>query len=219
VCGRYTLAPEEGALIEAFDVPTLGFDFAPRFNLAPGQNLPVVAADHAGRRMGLMTWGLVPGWKESRGTPSINARAESVASKPSFRDAFQRRRCLVPADGFYEWARRDGGKVPYWLHPAAGGLIAFAGIWERWSAAESSPYFGFAILTTEASPDLAGIHHRMPVVVPSDRYGEWLDTRTAPDQLTSLMRPAPGGTFVSHQVSPRVNRPSEDDAGLVEPAA
>lgn len=217
MCGRYTLAPEEAALIEAFDVPALGFDFTPGFNLAPGQQLPIVAADRDGRRMGRMTWGLVPAWRERRGTPLINARAESVADKPAFRDSFQKRRCLIPADGFYEWALRDGDRVPYWLHPPSGGLIAFAGVWARWEPPDAGPWFGFAVLTARANADLAGIHHRMPVVVSPDRYAAWLDPRTPPADLESVMRPAPRGTFAAHEVSRRVNRPAEDGSGLIEP--
>lgn len=216
MCGRYTLAANADELVEAFDVPPPAFDLPSRYNIAPGQDVPVVAEDRHGRRMGLLTWGLVPGWTDEPGRGIINARSESVADKPSFREAFERRRCLVPADGFYEWKKGGGAKIPYWIHPRDGGVISFAGIWERWSRPGAEPRHTFAILTTDASEDVAPIHDRMPVVVgPADRE-RWLDRSADPRELLDLLRPPPAGTLVSHAVSKRVNRPAEDDAGLIE---
>jgi putative SOS response-associated peptidase YedK len=216
VCGRYTLAANADELVEAFDVPPPAFDLTPRYNIAPSQDVPVVAEDRHGRRLGLLTWGLVPGWMDEPGSGIINARSESVAEKPSFRDAFERRRCLVPADGFYEWKKEGGAKIPYWIHPRHGGLISFAGIWERWSRPGAKPRHTFAILTTEASEDVEAIHDRMPVVVaPADRH-RWLDRSAEPRELLELLRPSPAGTLSSHPVSTRVNRPAEDDARLIE---
>jgi putative SOS response-associated peptidase YedK len=215
MCGRYTLAPGADELVEAFDVPGLTFDYFARYNIAPGQAAPVVAEDAHGRRIGLLAWGLVPAWMEDSGPGFINARAESVASKASFREAFARRRCLVPADGFYEWAR----KVPYWLHPTRGGVISFAGIWETWRRPGAEPRHAFAILTTEANSDLRPIHDRMPVVVEEADRDLWLDRSSGVERVGALLRPAPDGTFVSRAVSARVNRAGEDDAELIEPAA
>ena len=218
MCGRYTLGTGEEALIEAFDVSSLTFDFVPRYNIAPGQQAPVVAEDRHGRRIGLLTWGLVPSWVDSPKSGLINARSESVASKPSFREAFQRRRCLVPADGFYEWKRTAAGKVPYWFHPPDGDMLSFAGIWESWSRPGADPRFTFAILTTEANEDIATVHDRMPVVVEAPDRASWLSRTAHESNLLSLLRPAPAGTFAGHTVSTRVNRVSEDDAELSSPS-
>jgi putative SOS response-associated peptidase YedK len=164
VCGRYTLAAGAGELVEAFDVPIPDFDLGPRYNIAPGQPAAVVAEDRRGRRMGLLTWGLIPGWQDEPRKPLINARSESVHRRASFREAFERRRCLVPADGFYEWKREGDRKVPFWIRPEGDGLMSFAGVWERWSRRGARPRHTFAILTMPASAKLAPIHDRMPVV-------------------------------------------------------
>ncbi len=216
MCGRYTLAADEQALVEAFDVPPLGFDLVPRYNIAPSQEAPVVAEDRKGRRAGLLTWGLVPAWKDEPGPGFINARAESVADKPSFREAFERRRCLVPADGFYEWKREGGGKVPYWFHAPGGELLAFAGVWESWSRPDAEPRHTFAILTTDANADVRGVHDRMPVVIPPSRYSAWLSRETGRSEVLALLGSPPDGTLVCHAVSTRVNRPAVDDVGLIE---
>ncbi|MDX1493029.1 MAG: SOS response-associated peptidase [Longimicrobiales bacterium] len=224
MCGRYTLAVPEGALLEAFDVPELTFDYRayrPRYNVAPGQEAPVVAQDDQGRRIGLLEWGFLPSWKDEPAGPFVNARSESVASKRSFAEAFRRRRCLVPADGFYEWRREGGGKVPYWFHPEEGEVLSFAAIWEAWrppldAPGDVRPRHGFAILTTAANADVADVHHRMPVVIPSSGRDRWLDRGRAVADLEELLRPAPEGTFQARRVSTRVNRPDDDDAGLIE---
>lgn len=218
MCGRYTLACESEELVEAFDLPGLTFEYVARYNITPGQAAPVLAQDDRGRRMGLLTWGLVPAWKDWSGSGFINARAESVGEKRSFREAFERRRCLVPADGFYEWKRSRGGKSPFWIHPVAGGLVSFAGIWERWSRSGHATRHTFAILTTDANADVRAIHDRMPVVIAAPQRDLWLARESDPARVTELLRPAPEGTFESHPVSERVNRPTEDDAALIEPA-
>ncbi len=217
MCGRYTLAASADELVETFDVPLPAFELTPRYNIAPSQQAPVVAADRHGRRMGLLVWGFLPGGAPAPGPGIINARGESVTSKPSFRGAFARRRCLVPADGFYEWRREGARKVPYWIHPLSGGLLSFAGIWERWAGSGAEPRHTFAILTTEASEDVAPIHDRMPVIIaPADRAA-WLDRGASPDDLRELLRPAVVGSLAAREVSQRVNRPTEDDPGLIAP--
>jgi len=218
LCGRYTLAATTDDLVEAFEVPPPAFELTPRYNVAPGQLAPVVAEDRSGRRVGLLTWGLVPQWVEEPGRGIVNARSESVADKPSFREAFERRRCLVPADGFYEWRREGSTKVPYWIHAPGREVLAFAGVWETWSRAGSEPRHTFAILTTEASDDVAAIHDRMPVLVARADRGLWLARDTAPAALREILRPAPAGSLTSHVVSTRVNRTAEDDEALIEPA-
>lgn len=217
MCGRYTLAAPEGALLETFDVPTLTFEYRPRYNIAPGQDAPVVAEDRDGRRIGLLEWGFLPAWKDEPTGPFINARAESVGRKASFREAFRRRRCLVPADGFYEWRAEGGRKVPYWIHPADGGLLSFAGIWESWERPGAEPRHTFAVLTTDANREVSEIHERMPVVVrPGDRDA-WLTRSTPVDRLDAVLRSAPDGSLELRRVSTRVNRPDDDDPELLEP--
>jgi putative SOS response-associated peptidase YedK len=220
MCGRYTLsAPAElvAELFELAEAPAL----APRYNIAPGQDAPIVRAAAPGRRLEMARWGLVPAWARDPavGSKSINARAESVAEKPSFRDSFAERRCLVPADGFYEW-RAEGGrrKTPYHLRPAAGGLIAFAGLWDVWRAGAGDPALEtFAIVTTDASEDLRDLHDRMPVVLPPASWTAWLAADTAPGDLQRLLRPAPARFFVPRPVSTRVNSVDNDDAACLAP--
>lgn len=224
MCGRYTLAVPAEQLVETFDVGPITFDFVPRFNIAPGQDAPVVARDRRGRRVGLLRWGLVPAWMDEPGSGFVNARAETVASKPSFREAFRRRRCLVPADGFFEWKRDGAGgrsgaatKQPYWIHPTGGGLVSFAGLWETWARPGREPRHTFTIVTTDANREVGAVHDRMPVVVaPADREA-WLEGETAPDRLAAMLHPPPDGAFALRAVSTRVNRPVEDDPGLIEP--
>jgi putative SOS response-associated peptidase YedK len=217
MCGRYTLATPGEELVEAFDVGALTFDWFARYNIAPGQRAPVVAEDRRGRRMGLLTWGLVPAWMDEPRSGIVNARAESVATKPSFREAFARRRCLVPADGFYEWKREGDAKIPWWFHPPRGGVVAFAGLWESWSRPDAEPRHTFTIITTDASTDVAHVHDRMPVVVGGPDRDAWLDRASAPRRLAEILHAPPQGTFEGHPVSPRVNRTAEDDPSLIEP--
>ncbi len=208
MCGRYTVTASAAELVETFDVPELRFEHRARYNVAPGQDAPVVAVDRNGRRMGPMRWGFEPERETSRRGGWINARAESVMRRPAFREAFRRRRCLVPADGFYEWRGQGASKMPHWFHLSDRGLFAFAGIWEGTT---------FAILTTEANGDVRGVHPRMPVVVAVPDRDVWLDREALPGDLARVMAPAPEGTFESWPVSRRVNRPDPDDASLIEP--
>jgi len=216
VCGRYTLASDADEVVEAFDVPPLTFEYHPRYNIAPGQDAPVCAKDSRSRRIGLMRWGLVPSWAAEAGGGFINARGETVGEVPSFKDAFLHRRCLAPADGFYEWRKSEGGKVPYYFRPSSGTLVSFAAIWGRWARPGREPRFGFAILTTRANEDVAAIHDRMPVVVTPEERLAWLDPGTPLDRVRALIRPAPSGSFIPRRVSPRVNSPRVDDPTLVE---
>lgn len=180
MCGRYLLYSLPEALQAAFDVD-VRLNMEPRYNIAPTQRVPIVGLKEGKRRLGLAHWGLIPSWAKDRSVASkmINARSETAAEKPSFRSAFKARRCLIPADGFYEWHTEDGVKQPYLLEPAAGGPMAFAGLWEAWRAPEaekdSAPLVSFTILTTQASPDVAQLHHRMPVILRPDDYDRWLN--------------------------------------------
>lgn len=205
MCGRYTIAAPPEELLEVFDVPDLGFDHRPRYNVAPGQECPVVGEDRAGRRIGLMRWGL-PAPPGGRTAPLINARAETVRVRPAFREAFTRRRCLVPADGFYEWAREGGGKTPWWFHPRGGGLLAFAGIWTGRA---------FAILTAAANDDVRPVHPRMPLLVAPADHARWLSRGTDPGRLADVLGSPPAGLLEARRVSPRVGSTAHDDAGLI----
>jgi len=216
MCGRYALARPSEELVEAFEVPPLTFDYVARYNIAPGQDAPVVATDRRGRRMGPIRWGLVPAWSESLGHGLINARGETVTTNPSFRDAFVARRCIVPADGFYEWKEDESGKIPYWFHPTDGRVLALAGIWERWGAPGDDPYHGFSVLTVEANEDVRRVHGRMPVILDPSSWDAWMRDDTPLDHAESLVVPPPAGTLLMHTVSTRVNATRNDDPGLIE---
>lgn len=221
MCGRYTLTLPLGQLLDTFQVPPPEFEFQPRFNIAPSQKAPVVARDSRGRRMGLLRWGLVPSWAKdpSIGNRLINARSETVDEKPSFRSAFRRRRCLVPADGFFEWKKEDGEKMPCWVHPANRGLLAFAGLWERWEPEGSDPLHTFTILTREAAPEIRGIHPRMPVILAAEAWNAWLDPETDPGILSRILEENQAPALSAYPVSSRVNVPRNDDPSCIEPLA
>lgn len=216
MCGRYTLAAGTSELVEAFDVPLPDFEVLARYNIAPGQKAPVVAEDRHGRRMGLLTWGLVPCWKDEPGKPLINARSESVLERRSFREAFEHRRCLVPADGFYEWKREADARVPFWIHPEDREILSFAAIWERWDRPGRELRHTFAILTMPAGPVVSEVHDRMPVVIAAADRGAWLDRGTDGHGALALLRGRPAPRYAVRRVSTRVNRPQANDPGLIE---
>jgi len=211
MCGRFLLTTPAEALRQAFgfvEQPNL----APRYNIAPTQEVPVIRQRKQPpneRTLRMLRWGLVPSWPASLagGAKMINARAETIATQPAFRKAFARRRCLVPADGFYEWRPGDPTKQPYLIKARDSAPLAFAGLWERWSprredgtAGEKGSFVdSFTIVTTAANASLAPLHHRMPVIVPPDSYAAWLNPAAAPADLLPLLRPA------------------DDDAALIEP--
>jgi putative SOS response-associated peptidase YedK len=223
MCGRYSLAVTPEELEQIFEAPIAGPVTLPRWNIAPTQEAPVVSVSRAGeRRIVPLRWGLVPHWAEdpSVGTRHINARAETAERTPAFRDAFARRRSLVPADGFYEWAERSGRKRPWWIHHRRGGLLAFAGLRERWGPREGgSAMHTFTILTTTPNATVAPLHDRMPVVVEPRDWAAWLDRETPVEEVRTLLRPAPDELLEARAVSPFVNRADNDDARCVEPAS
>lgn len=213
-----------GELVEVFEVGHLALDhWPPRFNIAPSQDAPVVVAGSRGeRRMGAMRWGLVPRWAPdpSLGNRMINARAETAPTKPAFRDAFRRRRCLVPADGFYEWrptAAGKGPKTPFHIHLEGYRVFAMAGVWERWQPEGAEPLHSFTILTVDAAGWMRPIHHRMPAILPRESWSAWLDPATDADQGAALLAAAPSTLLVAEEVSTRVNRPANDDSGCRDP--
>ncbi|MFO1189601.1 MAG: SOS response-associated peptidase [Alphaproteobacteria bacterium] len=222
MCGRYSITTPVDALRRAFDIDERP-NLAPRYNAAPTQSLPVVRRTRAGRHaIKLLRWGLVPSWAKeaSIGARLINARAESVADKPAFRAAFRHRRCLVPADGFFEWQADpvSGRKQPFHIHAPDRGVFAFAGLWEEWRGPEGA-IETFAIITTDANRRLGAIHDRMPVVLDGAAYRAWLAPDALAADLQALLVPAPDDTLIATPVSTRVNRVANDDPACIAPLA
>jgi putative SOS response-associated peptidase YedK len=219
MCGRYVILSPPEAMRQAFgyaDQP----NFPPRYNIAPTQPIPVVILGNGGRYFRLMRWGLIPAWvKDPRQfTPIINARAETVLDKPAFKNAMKRRRCLLPADGYYEWHQSEGAKRPYFIRPRDGGLIAFAGLSETWVGPNGEELDTVAIVTTAARGGLAALHSRVPVAIAPADYARWLDGGAIDaGEAVLLLRAPEDGEFVWHEVSTRVNRVANDDEQLILP--
>ncbi len=223
MCARYTTtkvsADELRAEFEVDEVPPL----TPVFNLAPTMDAPIVIASKEGeRRLGLARFGLVPHWAKdlSVGVRMLNARMETVAEKPAFRDALARHRCLVVADGFYEWQREGKLKVPHYFHLPDGSPFAFAGRWAVWRNAEGERVTSFTIVTRAAEGVVVPFHDRMPVILTPDVYGAWLDREaTRPDLAVELLDHHRTYELVQHEVSRRVNDVKNEDPSLIEPVA
>lgn len=218
MCGRYsiTTAPEAmRALFRYKEQP----NFPPRYNVAPTQPVPIVRLVEGERRFALVRWGLIPPWvKDPRNfTLLVNARGESVNEKASFRNAMRRRRCLFPADGFYEWRPEGRGRRPFHVRPKGGGPMAFAGLWETWTGPNGEELETAAIITTNANRTLAAIHERMPVVVPPEAFDLWLDCANVDAKTASAMiTPAPEDALEAYEISPAVNRVANDSPELIE---
>lgn len=226
MCGRFTLFSMPETLVDAFGAGSFGAA-APRYNIAPGQPIAVVrAAAGGGREFAMLRWGLVPSWAKdpSIGSRMINARAETVREKPAFRTAFRHRRCLVPADGFYEWQRPEGGKMgrkrPFYFRMRDGRPFAIAGLWERWQAPDGSLLESCALLTTGASAIVAPVHDRMPVILPPAAFPTWL-AGAAPEAalLELISQTVPAEAMAAHPVGMAVNNPLFDDPHCIDPAA
>ena len=207
-------------LFELVDVPQV----TPRYNIAPTQPAPAVRAEREvkARRFDLLHWGLIPSWAKDPGIGSrmINARAETVASKPAFRSALRYRRCLVPADGFYEWKKIEGQKrkQPYYIHMPNRRPFAFAGLWEHWESADGSEIDSCTIITTEPNKLMQSLHNRMPVILHPKDYAKWLDPELQkPDKFESLLIPCSGDDLACYPVSTAVNNPSNDTPACTEP--
>jgi putative SOS response-associated peptidase YedK len=218
MCGRYniTSAPEQvRALFRYPEQP----NFPPRYNVAPTQPIPIVRMTDGGRHFALVRWGLIPPWVKDPRTFSllINARAESVNEKPAFKNAMKRRRCLIPADGFYEWKSEGGSKRPFVARPNGGSLMAFAGLWETWTGPNGEELETAAIITTEANKEMGAVHHRAPVIVPPEQFDFWLDCANVNEQeAASLFVPAPDGSMEVYEISTAVNRVANDAPQLLE---
>ncbi|MCX7347705.1 MAG: SOS response-associated peptidase [Alphaproteobacteria bacterium] len=217
MCGLYSFrksAEETRSLFDYLDTP----DFPPRTYVAPGGPIAIVRMEQGQRRFALVRWGFIPSWvKELKpGKPLINARGETVAEKPSFRHAFRRRRCLIPADGFYEWLGDvPGKKIPYFIHRADDGLFAFAGLWEHWMSPDGSEIETGVIVTTAPNREVAEIHDRMPVVIQPQDYETWLTGEA--DAAAKLIHPAPDGLFTLEPT--RIERNAPPPRAKVEKAS
>lgn len=218
MCGRYYLADARN-MKERFNVKDVAEWLTSRYNIAPTQEVPAVIEDE-GRRLVRFKWGLKPYWARDRalGSGLINARAETVDVKPSFKESFKRRRCLLPASGFFEWKKAGKKKVPFRIGLSNWELFAFAGLWSSWKTPEGETAATCAIITTPANALVARIHHRMPVILPREAEGLWLDPHTPDtDLLKELLKPYPEGQMAMHRVSTLVNSPGNDNPRLLEP--
>ena len=221
MCGRFTLRTPPQALASLFDLPEAP-PVEPRYNIAPSQPVLVVRLhpQTGQREFTFLTWGLVPFWAKDVkiGYRMINARAETVAEKPAFRAAYKYRRCIVPADGFYEWQKRDGGKQPYFIRMKDDRPFGIAGLWERWESPDGSVVESCTLLTTEPNERLRPLHNRMPVILAPEDYEPWLDVQGAsPLVLQALLKPYPASQMEAYPVSTYVNSPRQEGPACVEP--
>ena len=221
MCGRYTVIASPETIRALFGYQEQP-NFPPRYNVAPTQPIAIVRLVEGKRHFALVRWGLLPSWVKDPKTFTllINARGETAAEKPAFRAAMKRRRCLIPADGFYEWKALGGRKQPYFIRAKSGEPFAFAGLWETWTGPNGEELETAAIVTTTANRTLAAIHDRMPVIVPPAAFDLWLDSDTVdPTTASALIAPAPENLLEAFPVSTQVNRTANDNPKLVEEAS
>jgi putative SOS response-associated peptidase YedK len=226
MCGRARLSSDASELKSAFGIPAERPtpNIPANWNAAPTQDLPVVRYDAAAgeRRLDIMRWGLVPFWAKDLkiGYSTFNAKAEGIETKPTFREAFRQRRCLVPFDSFYEWKKVGKARQPYAIARADRRLLALAGLWEAWHSPQGETLRSFTIVTTAANALLAPLHERMPVILDPADWPLWLgETPAGPAELKTLLRPCPPDLLVSWPVSPRVGNVRNNDPALIEPLA
>ena len=219
MCGRYTVTSSPEALRALFGYEEQP-NFPARYNIAPMQPISIVRMVDGKRHFALARWGLLPSWVKAPKTFTllINARGESAADKPAFRAAMKRRRCLIPADGFYEWQAAGDRKPPFYVRAKSGAPLAFAGLWETWTGPNGEELETAAIVTTRANRTLAPIHERMPVIVPPDGFELWLNANEV-DATTAaaLIAPAPDNLLEAYEISTAVNRTANDNSKLLEP--
>ena len=217
MCGRFTLRTPKGRIKREFQLPEEP-PVEARFNIAPTQSILAVREVSDEREAVLLKWGLIPSWAKdsSMSARLINARSETVTEKPAFREAFKRSRCVIPADGFYEWKREGKGKQPFYFALHGGRLFGFAGLWDRWKDEDGKVVESCAILTTDANGVLSPVHDRMPVILHPESYGEWLDgdARQA-ESLKELLRPYPASEMIAYPVSAQVNSPQNQGEDLI----
>ncbi len=220
MCGRFVLTSPFEVIAEEFRIRDGGADLKPRYNIAPGQDVLAVVREEGTNRLARFRWGLIPSWADDPavGNRMINARAETVARKPSFRSAFEKRRCLVVADGFYEWRREGKKKSPFYVCMRSGKPFGLAGLHEVWHSPEGREIRSCTIITTEANDLLRPIHDRMPVIVPKEAEELWLDTAIhEQSRLLALLRPYEAGGMRAYAVSARVNSPANDSPDNLRP--
>ena len=219
MCGRFAFYSPHEAVARLFGVADAP-EIEPRYNIAPTQFVAAVRETGGPREVAMLYWGLVPSWakEKSIGARMINARSETLAEKPSFRNAYKRRRCLLLADGYYEWQRSGPIKQPYFISFASGEPFGMAGLWERWrDPGSGEPLESCCIVTTSPAPAVAHVHDRMPVIIPPDAYAEWLDPdNAATDRLARLLVPCEAPGLQARPVSRRVNDARNQGAGLLE---
>jgi len=219
MCGRFVITSPPAAIRQVFGYAEQP-NFPPRFNIAPTQPVPVVILDQGARHFRLMRWGLIPAWVKDpkKFTLLINARSETVQDKPAFKNAIRRRRCLIPADGYYEWHVSADRKRPYFIYRTDRKPSGFAGLAETWVGPNGEEVDTVAIVTAPASPDLAVLHHRVPVTIAEEAFEQWLDCSSDSAEGVMAMLTGPDeGEFAWHEVSTRVNHVANDDAQLVLP--
>jgi putative SOS response-associated peptidase YedK len=220
MCGRFTLTADLDQLEERFSFHGTNLSFKPRYNIAPSQPVLTVINNEGENRAGLLRWGLIPAWAKDPaiGDRMINARAETVAEKPSFRRALQKRRCLVLADGFYEWKKEGKKKTPMYIALKSHEPFGFAGLWETWKSSTSETIHSCTIITTTPNALMESIHNRMPVILPHEAEAVWLDrTIEDPQRLLPLLAPYPAKAMEAYVVSALVNSPRNDLPACVEP--
>lgn len=216
MCGRYSLSRPEKLAAMIAEMAALPLDFIPpppRYNIAPTQTVPAIVSADGECKLTQLRWGLVPFWarEESAGFKMINARAESLAARPAFKRLLAHRRCLVPADGFYEWRRAGKLKVPVRFALADESLFAFAGLWDRWVRPDGGELESFTIITTRANELIAPVHDRMPVILSGrEHWKEWMGTGTEPDWWQAMCEPFPAAAMCAREVSPLLNSPTVD---------
>ncbi len=218
MCGRFALTLPPDAVAGWFDAVHVKASFEPRYNICPTTDIPVAVNYEGARHLVPMRWGFIPKWYKtpSDGPMLINARAETIAEKPAFRSAVQTRRCLIPADGFYEWHREKGkGKEPWYIYPNEGELMAFAGIWQVWNGPDGARSVTCAMVTTEAGEGLAEVHHREPVTVRRSDFGLWLGEEGK--GAATLMQSADPSYFARHRVGLEVNSGRVEGQKLRDP--
>ncbi|HEY2775289.1 MAG TPA: SOS response-associated peptidase [Candidatus Binatia bacterium] len=220
MCGRFVLSTPADALAAEFSASTGGLLLRPRYNIAPMQDIVVVRSDGGERKLLTMRWGLVPSWAKDPSIASklLNARSETAATRPAFRDAVRRRRCIVPASGFYEWKKEGTRKQPWYFRPSQTSCtLAIAALWEKWKSPEGEWIETCCLLTTGANTVLAPVHDRMPVLLDREGVARWLDSScTDPERIGDLLAPCDAGVIEGHAVSTAVNSVRNDDARNIE---
>lgn len=219
MCGRFTQRHKPEEVIERFEVGEDDLISQPRYNIAPSQTLATVRQGD-GRQLFACRWGLIPFWAKDPaiGNRMINARAETLAEKPSFRRAFAARRCLIPADGFYEWRKQGkGASRPFYIRLRDDGLFGFAGLWEEWKSPDGEVVTTCAIITVEPNELMAGIHNRMPAILKPEHEAAWIDRSNDIPAVSNLLQPYPSELMEAYEISRAVNNPRFDDPACIEP--